>query len=337
MRARVVGALVAAACVLAGCGAPSQVTGPAEPPPLHRAGPPLPSGAVLEPAAAREPQPLPKGEIVGSIAPGDATPQQRIPEVAQRGRIIVGVDQSQYLLSFRDSNTGELDGFEVGIAREIARDIFGDPNAVDFRFVDSSDRAKALNSGRVDIVIRTMSITPARQNVVAFSTPYLDAQLRMLVPRGSRVHDFESLGHGTLCVADGATAVDTARAYAPEANLLITSKWSDCLLALQQFQAHAVLADDSILSGMAAQDPSTEMVDLSLHEQSYGVGMRRDDEGMVRQVNSTLERIMSDGTWGELYDEWFAPYLGPHAPPPLHYREENVREENVEEETNGAG
>ena len=67
----------------------------------------------------------------GSLRPDDKKPEERIPEIVKRGRIIVGVDQSQYLLSFRDNATGELKGFEVDLAREIARDIFGDPDKVD--------------------------------------------------------------------------------------------------------------------------------------------------------------------------------------------------------------
>ena len=87
-----------------------------------------------------------------------------MPHIIERGHIVVGVDQSQNLLSFRDPATGKMTGFEVDMAREIAQDIFGDPNKVDFRFVNSGDAVYALESDQVDIVIRSTAITRKRQD-----------------------------------------------------------------------------------------------------------------------------------------------------------------------------
>nr|WP_084827947.1 hypothetical protein [Corynebacterium xerosis] len=90
---------------------------------------PLPPEARYEPADSR-PARLP-GDVVPepTPAPGIGPAQDRIPEIVERGRIIIGVDQSLNLLGFRDATTGELAGFEVALAQEIARDIFGDPDA----------------------------------------------------------------------------------------------------------------------------------------------------------------------------------------------------------------
>ena len=135
-------------------------------------GAPQPPGAVLD-SPGEPPEEAFDSNFKGwpgSLRPGeeeerDGTHMRRIRE---RGRIIVGVDQSQYLLSYRDASRGELRGFEVDLAREVARDIFGDPERVDFRFVDSAGRAEALRAGAVDIVIRTMSVTPGRAAQVDF-------------------------------------------------------------------------------------------------------------------------------------------------------------------------
>ena len=53
--------------------------------------------------------------------------------IRDRGRLIVGLDQSTNLFSFRDPVSAELQGFDVDIAREVARDLVGDPEKVDFR------------------------------------------------------------------------------------------------------------------------------------------------------------------------------------------------------------
>ena len=103
-----------------------------------------------------------------------------MPDIVKRGRLIVGVDPSLNLLSFREGATGELRGFEIDLAREIARDIFGDPDKVDFKFLNTSGPEDAIDSGQVDLLLRNTSITPERQEDMAFSIPYLRADIRLL-------------------------------------------------------------------------------------------------------------------------------------------------------------
>lgn len=290
-------------------------------------GPPLPADASVEPAGRFEAEPAVTENLIGSLRPGDATPAERVPEILERGRIIVGVDQSQYLLSYRDSVTGDLQGFEIDLAREIARDIFGDPGRVEFRFVDSFDRVSSLNSREVDLVIRNMSVTQKRQNEVLFSTPYLRAETRLLVMGHSGIASFDSLPGQTVCVADNSTGLQTAREHAPHSPILKTRNWADCLVALQQNQAQATISDDFILSGVTAQDPYTTIVGEALDASEYGVAAahpRASDtsEGLIRQVNASIERIREDGAWWRMYDRWFSVYLSSSGPPPLHYREE---------------
>ena len=114
---------------------------------------PLPPGATVEKAGSNPGKPVLVDGLLGSRRPGNESVEERVPEILRRGRLIVGVDQSQNLLSFRDATTGELEGFEVDLAREMSRDIFGDPSRVDFRFVDSSDRVLALEAGTVRLRI----------------------------------------------------------------------------------------------------------------------------------------------------------------------------------------
>ncbi len=308
-------------------------------PVAHAYGPPLPAGSAVEEPGAEEPREINTWDIEGSLRPYASEPDLHltIPHIMERGRIIVGVDQSQNLLSFRDSVTGELEGFEVDLAREIARDIFGDPELVDFRFVESANRASALENHEVDIIIRTMTVTRTRQQEVAFSSPYLTTDSRLLVMSNSAITGVAQLPGRTVCVTDGSTALEKARIHAPQSRILKTRSWADCLVALQQNQADAILSDDTILSGIAAQDPYTKIVGESLAAESYAVAAAHSDEhlntdGLVRQVNATIERVRADGTWWRLYDRWFAVYLATSGPPPLMYRPEDAPQPPAPEE-----
>lgn len=287
---------------------------------------PLPPGALLD-GAGKPPSAkfVPHGlDWEGSLRPREATPEDdpALGRIRERGRLIVGVEQSQYLLSYRDMVRGELRGFEVELAQEIARDLLGDPEAADFRFVDSASRAELLQEGRVDIVIRTMSITPERAAKVAFSTPYLKSQVRMLAPNDRGITSMDDLPERTVCVVDGTTLLNIVRTLAPQSPVLRTRSWSDCLMATQQFQADAIIADDAILAGMIAQDPHTDILPDALATQYYAVGIPLGNDSVVRQVNATIERIRTDGTWHRMFQEWLSDSTTDPYPPPLMYREE---------------
>lgn len=277
-------------------------------------GPPLPEDAIIEPAGAGEVSKQSTAEVYGSYRPDDKTPEERVPNILARGRLIVGVDRSNNLLSYRDTASGEVRGFEADIAREIARDIFGDPNKVDFRFVEASERARALNDRTVDIVIRTMTISAERQREVSFSIPYMQTDARLLVLKNSGIDSIADTAGMTLCATKGSTMVDAIRKHAPASGILETRAWGDCLMALQLGQTDGIVVDDALLSGMLAQDPYTEIVGEPLESQSYGVAVRKpdatyDSRPLIRQVNSTLERIRKDGTWQKLFATWLGDYM----------------------------
>ncbi|QGU01214.1 ABC transporter glutamine-binding protein GlnH precursor [Corynebacterium kalinowskii] len=312
---------------VAGCADPDGIPDIPTPAPGATYQPVIPAGAQFEAAGSVTARPPQFENLLGSLRPDDKKPEERVPGIVTRGRIIVGVDQSHHLLSFRDPVSGELRGFEVDLAKQIAQDIFGSPDRVDFRFVDSADTVKALESGQVDIMLRSLSITRAAQDQVFFSIPYLSTGTRMLVLESSGLNSIEDLSGRTACALQDSTAGQLTRQHNPRANIMNTKTWSDCLVMLQQGNVDAIVAHDTILAGMAAQDPYLRIVGRSLSLENYGVaiatpGTRHDTTGLIRQVNSTIERIVADGTWWEMYNRWLAVYQFIKGPPPIIYRPE---------------
>ncbi|MDU0479020.1 transporter substrate-binding domain-containing protein [Staphylococcus chromogenes] len=324
-------AFLAGVAILAGsataCGSqPAQL--PAFDPRSARYEPVLPAGTEFE-VAGSQPAEVPKFDgLLGSLRPDDKKPQERVQKIIERGRIIIGVDQSQNLLSFRDPVSGQLKGFEIDLAREISQDIFGNPNQVDFRFIDTADRVSALESGQVDVLLRSLSVTRSAQDQVFFSTPYLTVSTRMLVLESSGINSINDLNGRTACAVNGSTSLQQIRAKNPQANIMRTAEWADCLVLLQQGIVDAIVANDTILAGMAEQDPYAEIVGLPMTLENYGAafatpGAKHDTSGLIRQVNSTIERVQNDGTWWKMYNKWFSAYQIAGTPPPFHYRKED--------------
>ncbi|ORA33461.1 glutamate ABC transporter substrate-binding protein [Mycobacterium aquaticum] len=290
---------------------------------------------LVEVPASLTTLPLPSGAAVASRVPGvpvescDATASLRpstvsgptVEAIRQRGRLIVGIDQSTNLLSFRDPASGHLQGFDVDIAREVARDLTGDPDKVEFRLLTSIERISNLQNGTVDIVVKAMTITCARAEQIAFSTEYFDAHQRLLVPKDSPIQGPGDLAGKRVCSQVDTTSLATAARVAPAATLLGVQNWDDCLVAIQQGQTDAVTTDDSILAGMAVQDPNLHLVGPSLENEPYGIGVNRSREDLVRAVNASLDRIRRDGTWEALYRKWFNVLGGAPSPPEPRYRD----------------
>ena len=203
-----------------------------------------------------------------------------------------------------DANQIQITGFDVDIAGEVARDIFGNPSQVEYRILSSDERVTALQKSEVDIVVKTMTITCDRRKLVNFSTVYLDASQRILASRDSPVTKPADLSGKRVCVAKGTTSLHRIREISPPPIVVEVVNWADCLVTLQQRQVDAVSTDDSILAGLVSQDPYLHIVGPNMGTQPYGIGVKLENTGLVRFVNGTLERVRRDGTWNALYRKW---------------------------------
>lgn len=268
---------------------------------------PASSSADCDREASLRPGPQP--------APGAMPPGSSMAAIAQRGRLVVGVDQDTNLFGFRDPASGQLEGFDVDVAREIAHAIFGPSENLDLRVVDASQRESVLQSGLVDLVIRTYSITCERKQLVDFSTVYFYANQKILAPKGSGIDSAAKLGGKRVCAVAGTTSLAKLFRLDPKPIVLSSSTWTDCLLMLQQGQVDAISTDDSVLAGLAQQDPSVEIAAAGIGTEPYGIGVKKENPDLVRFVNGVLERMRVDGTWERLYGKWLQS-LGPSPGPP---------------------
>jgi polar amino acid transport system substrate-binding protein len=312
---RLLCAALAAATVLAGCGQSGAMVvtpAPTLPPPSPAGMQEMPPQPPLPPDTTAD-----NCNPTASLRPFDnpADADAALATIRARGRLIVGLDIGSNLFSFRDPITGEIVGFDVDIAGEIARDIFGNPAQVEYRILSSAERITALQKAEVDVVVKTMTITCERRKQVNFSTVYLDVAQRILASRDSPITKPADLSGKRVCVAKGTTSLHRIREIAPPPIVVEVVNWADCLVTLQQRQVDAVSTDDSILAGLVSQDPYLHIVGPNMGTQPYGVGVNLDNTGLVRFVNGTLERIRRDGTWNTLYRKWLT-VLGPAPAPP---------------------
>jgi polar amino acid transport system substrate-binding protein len=249
--------------------------------------------------------------------------------VLVRGELRVGVDIATPQLSSLDPRTGRYEGFEVDLVRHIAAALFDrdpeDPDDVDeviaFVAIRSADRTFALTDGRVDVVASAFSITCARRRAIAFSSPYLVAHQRILVHMDDDAQEPEDLEGRVICTSEGSTAIDNLLPVAEGARFEPAPERGDCLVRMQSGRADAMATDDAILAGMASQDSTLEVRGAPYSSEPYGLGVPPDEPEWLRYVNGVLAELVEDGTWHEMYDEYFGDSLEPADPPVPNYRE----------------
>jgi polar amino acid transport system substrate-binding protein len=300
-----------AGCTGAGSGPAASSSYPAVRPPGVTDPARLPSAAPSSTAANCSP--------LASLRPPAAMPQPgAIPAsfgmsaIVSRGRLRVGVNQNTFLFGYRDATTGQIVGFDVDIAREVARAIFGDPDKIQLVATTSAQRIPYLKDGTVDLVANTMTINCDRWKSVNFSTEYYEAGQKVLVSRRSTVKGIADLGGKKVCAAAGSTSIQRIAVDPAKPIPVSVNDWTDCLVMLQQGQVDAISTDDTILAGLAKQDPTTQIVGDAFTSEPYGLAMNLDATEFTRFVNGVLARMRADGTWAAIYTRW----LGQAAPVP---------------------
>ncbi|WP_329457841.1 transporter substrate-binding domain-containing protein [Streptomyces sp. NBC_01497] len=257
-------------------------------------------------------------------------------------RLVVGVDQNSYQWGYLNPATDQFEGFDIDLAHAIAKNIFGDANAVTFKPVSTAERTEALANGSVDIVVRTMTIACNRLADADFSTAYFKAGQQVLAPKGdaTTITGYDAtLRHKRVCTATGSTAVqeleksnpyqvyfwDKAnnKGYNPEhkdVDDLSVANQLDCLVRLQLGLVDAVITDNALAAAQAAQDPAVELKgDAPFTTEYYGVAAKPHADDLVARINAVLEQYRSGGAgspWQKSYDKWLKAELGPTAGPP---------------------
>jgi polar amino acid transport system substrate-binding protein len=275
-----------------------------------------PSASCGDPTASLRPTgPLP--------APGRMPAGSFMRTIQDRGRLIVGVDQNTLLFGYLNPFTGQIQGFDIDMLREVANAIFGNPNALEFKAISSAQRIPVIQDKSVDLVADAMTITCERAREVAFSTVYYNAGQRVMVPSNSPVRRIQDLAGRRVCAVVSSTSIENIRKAAPRAVVYPVPLRTDCLVALQEGKTDAISTDDAILYGFQAQDPYTKIVGPRFSDEPYGMAINKSHPEFVRFVNAVLEGMRADGSWASIYDRWLGRVTRAPAPTPPepHYRD----------------
>lgn len=326
VRRIVLGVAVTVSLLASGCSADSGSTTTA-PNPTESTADTAPEQVTCTPAATASYPPLDSMPKPGSMPSGTL-----MRTIADRGYLVVGVSGDTRLLGARNMlNGGVLEGFDIDMARYVAKQIFGDENKIHFRVITAGQRIPLVNEGAgtssqsaagVDMIARAMTMTCSRwsgtdeNKRVAFSSVYLMAHQRLLVRKDSGLTSLQALADAGAKVCAPRASTSLERISGVEGISPVPAAiHSDCLALWQEGEVEAITGDDAILAGFAAQDPSAIVVGEPLEDEPYGLAVAADHPEFARFLNNVLAQARADGTWSRLYTQWLQPSLGRATPP----------------------
>ena len=310
--------LAAAALLLTGCAPPAVQTT------LPSSG----TSTAATPTLERDAQNC--GDPTLSYAPDAGAQDATMQRIRERGKLVVGVSADSVPLGYRDPLTGQLQGFDIDLARAVAERLLGSPDAVQYRVITADERIPLLEGRQVDMVVRLMTVTCARTEQVAFSQIYYEAGQKVLVrsqPGAAKpATTLQELARqkARVCAPAGTSSFNRLAEPAYAGVVPVSaSTHTGCLVLFQRGQVDAITGDDTVLAGLSEQDPYAAVTTApKLSSEPYGIAFNKEDRQFVAYVNALLDERASSGAWTASYDRWLREALGPGTPPaaPTNFR-----------------
>ncbi len=255
------------------------------------------------------------------LAAGVAQAQDtsKLDEVLDRGKLIVGTGSTNAPWHFKDQS-GALVGFDVDVAKVIAKALFDDPEKVEFVNQSSDSRIPNLTTNKVDITCQFMTVTGGRAQQVEFSIPYYREGVGLLLLANGKYKNFDELkaagGDVVVSVLQNVYAEDMVHQALPEAKVDQYDSVDLIYQALNSNRSDAAATDQSALRWFMNQNPG-RYVDAGYgwNPQSYSCAVKRGDQVWLNFVNTALHEAMTGvefGTYAASFKKWF----GVELPPP---------------------
>lgn len=204
------------------------------------------------------------------------------------------------------NDKGELEGVDIDIAKELTSRLLGSSSKVTFVEVTPASRIQAITSGKVDLVIATMTVTPQRKLIVDFSEPYYIAGQALVSPKTSTINSFSDLNKKSVAVVLGTTSERNLRQFAPFARVQGYKTYKAAFKALKAGETDAMTADDTFLLGFVIDNPDFKIIQRRLTQEPYAIAFKKSDDALTLKdnVNQILTSMKEDGYISRTKRKW---------------------------------
>lgn len=236
--------------------------------------------------------------------------QSSIERIKEEGKIRIGVFSDKPPFGYVDEK-GENQGYDVYLAKRIAKDLLGDESKIEFVLVEAANRVEYLESNKVDVILANFTVTPERKEVVDFANPYMKVSLGVVSPDGSPIKSVEDLKGKKLLVNKGTTAETYFTKNHPEIELVKFEQNTETFAALTDGRGDALAHDNTLLFAWAKENPGyTTFISSLGDEDAIAPAVKKGDTELLEWLNSEIDTLIKEGFFKEAFDETLAPAYG---------------------------
>ena len=202
-------------------------------------------------------------------------------------QLVVGMELSYPPFEMTDEHNRPT-GIGVELARALAADLHKEVVIENTKF---TGLIPALQTGKIDLIISSMTATEDRARSIDFSVPYMKTGICLLVSANSDVQTIDDLNRPgrRVVVKNGTTGFNYAREHLTRAELLPISEAAACVLEVVQGKADAFIYDQMSVFQYHQQNPQTTRALLNpFQKENWAVGIRKGNGELRAQVDAFL-------------------------------------------------
>lgn len=202
------------------------------------------------------------------------------------------------------------DGSACGISSDIARALGNYlQREVSIQNIAFVGLIPALNTGKIDLVISSMTVTPERQRSIDFSEPYASTGLSLLISASSTLQDIEDANQPDriIVVKAGTSGQLYALRHLTEANVRVLDNEAMCVLEVVQGKADAFIYDQLSVYTQWQKNPKTTRAALMPFQQEYwAFGIKKGNRKLLRKVNHFINAFREEGGFDQLAEKYLS-------------------------------
>lgn len=216
-------------------------------------------------------------------------------------KLYVGTDATEFP-PFEYIENGEIKGFDIDLIKEIGKLL---NKEVVLKNIQFDGLIPALQTGKLDIIIAGMTITPEREKNINFSEPYYTSKQLLITDENSSLNTLESLKGSKIGVVLGCTGDVIATEMKDSIILYRYNTTSESIMALNAKKIDAVILDSEPAKNFVKNNPNLKYIDNELAKEDYAIAIAKENLALVKDINLALKTLKSNGTFQKLNKKYF--------------------------------
>ena len=233
--------------------------------------------------------------------------------IKKRGILQVAVFGDNPPFGYIDSK-GQNQGFDIGLAKRLAKELLGDSSKIEFIIVDPAQRFVVLENDKADVVIANFTRTPERAEKVDFTHPYIKVSISVASPKTAPIRDVEELNGKKLIVTKSTVAEEYFRKNHPEIEIVALEQLGEIFKALKDGRGAALAEDNTVVAIWAQENPGFEVGIGSLGSaDSIAPAVKKGNVELRDFINRTIEKLSAEQFLHANFEATFRTFVGPDA------------------------